>query len=261
MTQLSICPVKRMSCFIGLSVLFSIGFAEVSHANTEAPLPLLATEPVARDMHSYANIDEVQMTHVYLNLNVNFERKVLQGYADLSITHVRPNSTRLVLDSKGLTLKSVQIFEGDQLKEAPYTLGKKDKVLGAAWTIQIAADTLKVRIAYETTEDSDGLSWASPEQTFDKKKPLMYSLSQSIYGRTWFPQQDTPAIRVTYAADITTPPDLVAKMRAVNAPDVAHKGAYHFDMPQPVVPYLIALSVGDYGFSAISSRSGVYAEK
>ena len=261
MTRSSFDPVKRMSYFIGLSVLFSTSFIAASHAHAETSPPLIAPESIARDMHSYANIDEVQMTHVYLNLNVNFERKVLDGYTDLTLAHVRPNSTRLVLDTKGLNIKSVQIFEGDQLKDAPYTLGKKDKTLGSALTIQIAADTTKVRIAYETTADSDGLSWASPEQTFDKKKPLMYSLSQSIYGRTWFPQQDTPAIRVTYAADITTPPDLVAKMSAVNAPDVEHKNTYHFDMPQPMVPYLIALSVGDYGFSAISPRSGVYAEK
>lgn len=247
-------PAIASICLV-LGACLGSAHAQTSSADTLKPMSM------ARDIHSYANIDEVQMTHVYLNLNVNFERKVLEGYADLTIDHVKPNTKRLILDTKALKISKVQTLVGEQWVDAKYTLGKADKTLGSALTIAIAADTAKVRITYETTADSDGLSWAAPAQTFGKEKPLMYSLSQSIYGRTWFPQQDTPAIRVTYAADIKAPSDLVAKMSAVNPPDITHTGQYHFDMPQPIVPYLIALSVGDYAFSALSPRSGVYAEK
>ena len=35
---------------------------------------------------------------------------------------------------------------------------------------------------------------------------------------------------------------------------------FTFDMPQPIPSYLIALAVGDLDFSAISNRTGVWAE-
>ncbi len=37
--------------------------------------------------------------------------------------------------------------------------------------------------------------------------------------------------------------------------------AYRFDMKNPIAPYLIALAVGDLGFKAEGTRTGVYAEK
>src|SRR4029078_6044108 len=36
---------------------------------------------------------------------------------------------------------------------------------------------------------------------------------------------------------------------------------YHFQMPQPIPSYLLALSVGDLAFRRFSGNSGVYAEK
>lgn len=213
---------------------------------------------VARDPHSFANIDEVTMRHVYLNLQVDFSRKVLAGYVDLSLnTH---SATTLVLDTKALAVKKTQRWQNGAWTDVVFTLGTADDILGRALTIPILPNTQKVRVLYETTDASDGLNWAEPAQTFGKQQPMLYSLSQSIYGRTWFPQQDTPAIRVTYSADIQTPANMVAKMSASNAPSAVPAAQHHFDMHQPVVPYLIALAVGDFDFQPLGSRAGVYAE-
>ncbi|HYO01746.1 MAG TPA: leukotriene A4 hydrolase C-terminal domain-containing protein [Mycobacterium sp.] len=235
---------------VGSTLLVGCGRAEINkHA-----------EPIARDMHSNANIDEVVMTHVDLALKVDFDRQMLGGHADLTIDVVKPGTTTLVLDTKALDIQGVQRWEGDTWQDTNYKLGAEDEILGQPLSIDIEPSTQRVRVFYETTEDSDGLNWASPEQTFGKSKPLMYSVSQSIYGRTWFPQQDTPALRVTYTADIETPPDMVAKMSASNDPSAVPAAKHHFEMKQSVVPYLISLAVGDFGFKAESDRSGVYAE-
>lgn len=235
---------------------FSVVTLLAVNGATASPLQKV---PLARDPHSYANIDEVVMNDVHLNLAVDFEHKILSGYAELTLS---PHTTkRLILDTKALNIKKAERLDADTWVNAKFSMAKKaDENLGTAMTIAITPVTSKVRVTYETTEASDGLNWAEPNQTFGKKKPMLYTLSQSIYGRTWFPQQDTPAIRVTYSADITTPADMVAKMSADNTPDAVPSSAHHFEMKQTVVPYLIALAVGDFEFKPLGARSGVYAE-
>jgi len=224
--------------------------------------PALAEEAIdpQRDYHSYANVDDVAMSHVYLNLKADFENGRLSGYSELTLSHLNPEATEVVLDTKALEISSVEALAGETFIQAKFTLGETDDDLGAPLTIAIASGTQKIRVHYNTTEASDGLNWASPEQTHDKIHPFMYSLSQSIYGRTWFPHQDTTRIKVTYSADIETPTELLALMTADNDPNTERDGLYHFDMPQPIVPYLIALAIGDFAFTPISERSGIYAE-
>lgn len=62
------------------------------------------------------------------------------------------------------------------------------------------------------------------------------------------PHQDTPKIRMTYTADITTPKNLLALMSAHNDPKAERDGSYRFEMPQTGVPYLIAIAIGDLDF-------------
>lgn len=219
-----------------------------------------APEALKRDPHSNANIDQVVMTHVQLSLTVDFTRQVLDGAVELTLEPRSAGVTTLVLDTKALLIKGVQRLQAGQYVDTGFMLGESDDILGQALTIAIQPDTRQVRVQYETTAASDGINWATPEQTSGKQQPMLYSLSQSIYGRTWFPHQDTPAIRVTYSADIHTPADMVAKMSAANAASAVPAATHHFEMAQPIVPYLIALAVGDFAFEPLSARSGVYAE-
>ena len=213
-----------------------------------------------RDYHTYANLDEVVMTHIYFNLNADFDKSELGGYIDLTLKHKKPGVERLVLDSSNLVIHRAQVETGGEWVDTSFELSEPADNLGSALTIKIQPKTRRVRIYYNTIADGEALSWASPEQTHDKNHPYMYSLAQTIYGRQWFPHQDTPAIRVTYSADITTPKDLRALMSANNDRDAPVNGKYHFEMPSPLVTYLISIAVGDLEFRAFSDRSGVYAE-
>ena len=60
------------------------------------------------DKFSYANFEQVRMTHLSLNLDVNFDEKVLDGTATIDFTVVDPKAHILKLDTKDLTIKSVQ---------------------------------------------------------------------------------------------------------------------------------------------------------
>lgn len=213
----------------------------------------------ARDPFTYSNYDEVAVTDLALDVNVLFDRMILDGTAALTIKRVRAGARRLVLDTNDLEIKSVQAGDGETWSRAPYRLSPDDPVLGSKLEIDLPANATKVRIAYSTSPGAEGLQWLAPEQTAGKKYPFMYSQNQAINARSMAPVQDTPEVRMTYSARVRTPPELLAVMSAEQ--DTGPRdGDYQFSMPQPVPAYLLAIAVGDIDFRPISETIGVYAE-
>lgn len=219
--------------------------------------PQAASQP--RDKFTYANYNDIRITHLELDLDVDFAERTLDGTATLDFNRLDPDATTLILDTNDLTIRSVEAQTGDAWSPAEYTLGPDDETLGAKLEITLPADAEKVRIGYRTSPDAEGLQWLAPEQTAGKSQPFMYSQNQAINARSMAPVQDTPAVRITYSAVIRTPKDVVAVMSA-EQDDGPRDGEYTFDMPQPVPAYLLAIAAGDLEFEAISDRIGVYGE-
>lgn len=227
----------------------------------EATVQTPAKKVIKADKFTYSNYDKVQTTHLELDLDVNFDKKILDGTAILDFKKLDPSAKELVLDTKELTIKGVEIFEGGQWKEATYALSEADKTLGQALTVLLLDKADKVRIRYSTAPTAEGLQWLSPEQTAGKKYPYLFSQGQAINARTMFPVQDTPAVRITYKAKLRTPPELLALMSAIQDPNTPRDGEYEFDMPYAIPAYLLAIAVGDIDFKPISDTMGVYAEE
>lgn len=215
---------------------------------------------VLADEHSYSNPQQLRVGHIDLNLTVDFDQQQLIGSVVLDIEQVQRGASELVLDTRDLTIATVEAGDGNNWSPAPYALGTQDPVLGAALRIALPEGAAKVRINYASSPQSTGLQWLLPTQTAGGKLPYMYSQAQAIHARSFIPLQDSPAVRVTYRATIFTPPQLRAVMSAGNDPAAPLSGVYRFDMPQPIPSYLIALAVGDLHFKAMGKRTGVYAE-
>ncbi len=211
---------------------------------------------ISMDLHTLSNYHQLPILHTHLELTVDFNHKILLG----SVTHQLPNSRDtnvLVLDTKYLAIDSVLDQNGQQLE---YAFGPHDDLFGDPMSIQLSDKTSSVKIYYQTTEKSEALDWLVPNQTAGKNYPFMYTQGQSIFTRSWIPIQDSPGLRITYSAEITTSKDMMAVMSAANPQKMDSSNVYLFEMNQPLPPYLIALAVGNLEFKAIDYRTGVYAE-
>ena len=214
----------------------------------------------AHDKFTYANYRDVTVTHLDLDLNADFETKTLAGTATLDLERHARGIDTLFLDAKELTINSVAVQTGGEWVETSYELGPDDPVMGSKLAVALPAGANKVRIDYATSPDAGGVQWLAPEQTAGKEHPFLFTQFQPLYARSMVPLQDTPAVRITYDARITTPPELIAVMSARQDESGERDGEYSFKMSQPIPSYLLALAIGDIEFRAISDTIGVYAE-
>lgn len=212
--------------------------------------------PAGYDSHSFANPDQVKVTHIDLDLTASFDKSVLSGTATLHFERIQPNADTLVVDTRDLNIESVT-SNGDKLT---YTLDAPDTNLGSALRIRLPKAAQHVTVHYQTSPSASGLQWLTPEQTAGKKQPFLFTQAQAIHARSFIPLQDSPQVRITYKANIHTPKALRAVMSAANDPSAPLNGHFTFDMPQAVPSYLIALAIGDLAFQPMGERTGVYAE-
>ena len=212
------------------------------------------------DYHSFANTGDYRITHVDMDLTIDFSRKVIVGIATLQIEHLGDGKNPLILDTRDLTIESVQAGNHDQMRAVTFSLSDSIDIRGAALAIDLPATALTVVIHYQTSPAATGLQWLEPQQTAGKQHPFLFTQAQAIHARSFVPLQDTPGIRMTYSATIRTPVELRAVMSANNDPDAEKSGVYTFSMPQPIPSYLLAFAVGDLEFKAMGPRTGVYAE-
>ncbi|MEO5972940.1 MAG: hypothetical protein ABIP91_06215 [Sphingomicrobium sp.] len=143
-------------------------------ASTESKAaPVLATED-AKDIHSYARPLEARVTHVALDLAVDFAAKSIGGTATLDIER-KPDAKEIVLDSRGLRIAAVADQAGRPLQ---WKIGPTDANLGEPVAITLRPDTSKIAIRYLSAAAGGALQWLTPEQTAGKQHPYLFSQGQ-----------------------------------------------------------------------------------
>ena len=268
-----------MTPFKTLILAGAAGFALIAcNGPTDAPAPDRATQETASpveiddpkaaprtftaDKFTQSNYRDVRVTHLDLDLDVDFDAKVLRGTATLDFERIDPDATELVLDTKGLKILAAAFPDAPERTPVSISLitETSDPILGMKLVVNLVPGVDRVAITYETSPDAEGLQWLSPEQTAGKTQPYLFSQAQALNARTMAPVQDTPAVRMTYSATLRVPDGILPLMSAEQSGRNAD-GAYTFNMPQPVPSYLLAIAAGDIKFKAINDHIGVYAEE
>ena len=218
-----------------------------------------------RDYHSFANTAEMQVRHLDLSLDVDFEARRLSGVAELEVERIDPSATRLVLDARDLVVREAWIVAAPHdLRPTRFETGATEAPLGEPLTLAVpagaAGSRYRIRISYQTRPGASGLQWLAPAQTAGRTHPFLFTQSQAIHARSWIPLQDTPSLRITYTARIHAPAGLRAVMSADNTSAMPADGWFSFRMPQPIPSYLIALGVGRLDYRELGPRAAIYAE-
>lgn len=154
-------------------------------------------------------------------------------------------------------------MDEDRKNTFEFCLGEKVGDFGQPLKINIPVSySKKLVIDYSTSPNSTALQWLDPEQTCGKIKPYLFTQCQAIHARSLLPCQDTPAVKFTYSAEITTPQGLIALMSALRNDKINDKPeVFYYQQNIPIPSYLIALVVGDLHSRAIGPRSKVWSEK
>ncbi|MGY1408469.1 MULTISPECIES: M1 family metallopeptidase [unclassified Luteimonas] len=257
---------SRVRALRALLLLLPVLFV-LSACKRDAAAPDPAAAPEAKpaamadtDEHSYAEPGKVVIDDLALDLALDFDTRTISGTATYALEWKDQGATQLLLDTRALTIDKAEAEVDGAWQPLEFTLADADASLGSRLTIQTPQRPAKVRVTYRTAPDASGLQWLEPGMTEGGQLPFMFSQSQQIHARSWVPLQDTPQVRYTYSARVTTRPDVMVLMSADNDPAAARDGEYAFTMPQRIPSYLMAIAAGDLVFKPISGRSGVWAE-
>src|SRR5579883_1509964 len=102
----------------------------------------------SRDSHSSSTPETVRVRHVALDLQVDFDKRVLSGSATLSLERTGPGP--LVLDTRDLVIRTASAHGAP----VPFALGARDAILGAPLTLDLPGDAREVTIEYSTVPEA-----------------------------------------------------------------------------------------------------------
>ena len=129
-----------------------------------AVAPVLTSDE-AFDEFTYARPLEARVTHVALDLDLDFEGKRVEGVATLDVDAAE-DASEIVLDSNGLMIGGITDGNGNELD---YTIGESDPEKGEPITVQLGELTgpglQQIVISYASGPDAEALQWLAPEQT------------------------------------------------------------------------------------------------
>jgi hypothetical protein len=91
-----------------------------------------AADPVI-DPHSCAQPGQVRVTHLDLELTLDFAQRRLAGHATLRLEWPDPAATALLVDTRDLDIERVETLAPDgQTQALAWSLGQSDEILGCA---------------------------------------------------------------------------------------------------------------------------------
>ncbi|RKH55774.1 M1 family metallopeptidase [Corallococcus llansteffanensis] len=209
------------------------------------------------DPHSYNDSTQPETETLDWKARVDFRTRRL--HAEATLTLKEASAGPLDLDTRDLDIRAVVDAQGRPL---PYILSPPEPILGSRLRIELPAGLKQLTVRYRTSPEASALQWLLPSQTAGGQQPFLFSQCQAIHARSVVPLQDTPRLRIRYRASLRVPKGLKAVMAAsfVGREEHGVEAEEHFEMPQPVPPYLLAFAVGSLAPKELGPRSRVWAE-
>jgi leukotriene-A4 hydrolase len=132
------------------------------------------------DPNSVANVDEIKILNLDLNLKVDFDSKILSGFVEIKCQKLK-TTNHIHLDIRKLKIEKVE----SKQKELFFEIVSQNE-FGSDLKIDISSldSIFEISVFYSTTPEGEAIQWLTPEQTLGKKYPYLFSQCQAIHART-----------------------------------------------------------------------------
>lgn len=181
--------------------------------------------------------------HYKLTLDVDLNKKTLEGENQITLSPLNDNFNRVVIDAAYLIVSSVINIDGKELKFEQ----KDNQVFINLINSYNHTDTLQLTVKYKLNKQAPGLNFIEATAT----NPLM--VSSDCFpnkARQWIPCYDYPNDKVTTEMIVTVDKKykVLSNGRLVSVKENDPQGTvtYHWSQELPYSSYLINLSIADY---------------
>lgn len=217
------------------------------------------------DNVSFSQSDGAVQYKLEFDLDVYMKEKKIKGKVRI---HYKCKSRvdTLNLDIRGLNIKKVKDSNCEEMEFNIYKNTKNN--IGDALYINLVDNCENdsyVDIYYSVNKNSIGLHFSDSSVLHDKRYTFMYTHGEAIYGRTFFPSQDTPSLKILASAKIRIDDPYTALFsgKLISKEEIDDdRNEFVFDMDKPIPTYLITFAAGVIEKVQIpNSRCEVWGEK
>ena len=185
------------------------------------------------------------ISHLSLDLALEFETKSVSGSATLEFERVAAAASELRLDAVGFELESVRLNSGKGFVNTPFDYdGDTLTVRGLE-----RADSGKVEVRYRATPRR-GMYFLEPDAKVKQRPKQVWTQCQDEDARHFIPCHDKPHSKMTTELRVSVPNGFVALSNGelIDSQTPAGKKAwtYHFRLDKPHPSYLFTLVAGNF---------------
>jgi aminopeptidase N len=207
-------------------------------AAAAAPFALAGTE------RQYERARPFAVSHLFLDLELDFKARAVIGSATLSFERRAPGASTFELDAVGFEIRAVRLDSGDGFAPADFEYDGDKLTLGGLADV----DAGRVTIEYRAVPRR-GIYFLAPDSTVKDRPRQVWTQCQDEDARHWFPCHDKPHMKMTTELRVRVPPrftalsngELVKQSRPAGKP-----WTYHFRLDRPHPSYLVTLVAGEF---------------
>jgi aminopeptidase N len=217
---------RRRTAYVAVAGLLAVLFVT---------LHLRADEPYARSR-------DYDLQHSRIALRFDLDQKKVIGDVTHSLTILRDSTSKIILDSAGLTIQSVTVNKSPAKFEI-----KDDKLIIPLATPARAGEKFDVNIRYEG-KPTKGLYFILPDKVYPDRPKQVWTQGESEDTRYYLPTYDYPNDRLTTETILTVPASwvTVANGKLIGVTDAANgMKTWTWKESVPSSTYLITIVAGE----------------
>ena len=204
-----------------------------------SPFALAGTE------RQYERSRPFAISHLALDLDLDFATQSVSGSATLSFERVSASAAELPLDAIGFAIESVRVDAGKGFSSAPFDYDGDTLTVRDLGRVR----TGKVEVRYSATPRR-GMYFLAPDAKVKNRPTQVWTQCQDEDARHFIPCHDKPHVKMTSELRVRVPNGFVAlsngELIASQTPAGKKPWSYHFRLDQPHPSYLLSLVAGDF---------------